>query len=113
MTNLIQYKCVTCENNIPPLKEEEIEEYLGEIPEWEVVEVDGAHRLKQTFKFNDFVEALKFTNEVGEIAEEEGHHPVIVLTWGRVTIEWWTHNIHGLHKNDFIMAARTSVIFNK
>ncbi len=113
MTNLIQYKCVPCENNNPPLKEEEIQEYLEEIPEWEVVEVDGAHRLKRTFKFNDFVEALKFTNEVGEIAEEEGHHPVIVLTWGRVTIEWWTHNIHGLHKNDFIMAARTSVIFNK
>ncbi len=113
MSNLIQYKCVPCENNIPPLKEEEIEEYRKDVPEWEEIEVEGVRRLERTFKFNNFAEALEFTNKISEIAEEEGHHPVIELTWGRATVEWWTHNIDGLHKNDFIMAAKTSVIYEK
>ena len=111
MTELTLQKCVPCESDIPAMMEDEIEEYHDEVPEWEVVEVDGVHHLKRTFKFDDFAEALDFTNKVGEIAEEEGHHPVIELTWGRATVEWWTHNIEGLHKNDFIMAAKTSEIY--
>jgi len=111
MTELTQEKCVPCESNIPPMTKEEIEDYLEEVPEWDVVQVDGVKHLKRTFKFNNFAEALAFTNKVGEIAEEEGHHPVIELTWGRATVQWWTHNIEGLHKNDFIMAAKTSEIY--
>ena len=111
MTDLKNQKCVPCESDIPPMSEEEIEEMLEEVPEWEVVKVDDVHHLKRTFKFDDFAEALEFTNQVGEAAEEEGHHPVIELTWGRATVEWWTHNIEGLHQNDFIMAAKSSNIY--
>jgi 4a-hydroxytetrahydrobiopterin dehydratase len=113
MTKLTQEKCVPCESDIPPITEDEIEKYLKDVPKWKVVEKDGIPHLKRSFKFDDFAEALAFTNKVGEIAEEEGHHPVIELTWGRVTIEWWTHNIEGLHKNDFIMAAKTSEIYER
>ena len=90
--------------------ENEMEDYLQEVPEWDVVEVEGVQRLKRSFKFKNFVEALDFTNKVGEIAEEQGHHPVIELTWGRATVQWWTHDIKGIHNNDFIMAAKTSEI---
>jgi 4a-hydroxytetrahydrobiopterin dehydratase len=72
-----------------------------------VVTKDGIKRLERSFKFNDFAEALAFTNQVGELAEKQGHHPDILTEWGKVTISWWTHAIKGLHKNDFIMAAKT------
>lgn len=111
MTELIQQKCVPYESDIPPMMDGEIEEYLEEVPGWDLVEVDSVKHLKRTFKFDDFAKALEFTNKIGEIAEEEGHHPVIELTWGRATVEWWTHNIKGLHNNDFIMAAKTSEIY--
>ncbi len=111
MTELKNKKCVPCESDIPAMTEDEIKEIKKEVPEWDVVQVDGVDHLKRTFKFDDFAEALDFTNQVGEAAEEEGHHPVIELTWGRATVEWWTHNIEGLHQNDFIMAAKTSKIY--
>jgi len=113
MTDLTMKKCVPCESDIPSMEEDEIEEYQQEVPEWDVVEVDGIPRLKRTFKFKNFAEALAFTDQIGEIAEEQGHHPVIELTWGRVIVEWWTHNINGLHENDFIMAAKTSEIYEE
>ena len=72
-----------------------------------MVERDGIKRLERVFKFKDFAEALAFTNKVGQIAEEEGHHPSILTEWGRVTVTWWTHKIKGLHRNDFIMATKT------
>lgn len=112
MSDLTQQKCVPCESDVPPMTDEEIEEFRDEVPDWGVVEVDGIPHLKRSFDFEDFAEALEFTNMVGELAEEEGHHPVIELTWGRVTVEWWTHNIDGLHKNDFIMAAKTSKAYD-
>jgi 4a-hydroxytetrahydrobiopterin dehydratase len=108
MKDLTQEKCIPCESDVPPMTDEEIEVFKQEVPDWRVVEVDGIPHLKRSFDFDDFAEALEFTNVVGEIAEKEGHHPVIGLTWGKVTVEWWTHNIQGLHKNDFIMAAKTS-----
>jgi 4a-hydroxytetrahydrobiopterin dehydratase len=111
MAELINQKCVPCESDIPPMTEDEIKEVQKEVPEWQVVAVQGVQHLKRTFKFGNFADALDFTNAVGEAAEQEGHHPVIELTWGRVTIEWWTHNIEGLHQNDFIMAAKTSDIY--
>jgi 4a-hydroxytetrahydrobiopterin dehydratase len=90
------------------MTDEEIDEFKQEVPDWRVVKVDDVPHLKRSFDFDDFAEALEFTNIVGNMAEEQGHHPVIELTWGKVTVEWWTHNIQGLHKNDFIMAAKTS-----
>ncbi len=108
MSNLTEQKCIPCESDIPALTEEEIQKLIKEVPDWQVAEVDNIPRLQRSFDFKNFADALKFTNAVGEIAEDEGHHPVITLTWGEVTVEWWTHNIKGLHKNDFIMAAKTS-----
>lgn len=71
------------------------------------MEREGVKRLERVFKFKDFTEALKFTDRVGKIAEEEGHHPSILTEWGKVTVTWWTHKLKGLHRNDFIMAAKT------
>ena len=104
---LTQMKCSACRGDEPPLTDEEIEELMPQVPGWELVEREGIKRLARTFKFRNFAQALAFTNEVGGIAEEEGHHPVIELTWGRATITWYTHKIKGLHQNDFIMAAKT------
>jgi len=107
MTNLHQMKCVACRAGEPTVTDREITMLHPQIPEWQVKEVDGVQRLERVFKFKNFVQALEFTNRVGAISEEEGHHPLIVTEWGRVTVQWWTHKIGGLHKNDFIMAAKT------
>ena len=111
MTDLSQQKCVACRGGDPALTETEIAELQPQIPEWQVKEVDGMKRLERVFKFKNFVQALEFTNKIGAIAEEENHHPLIITEWGRVTINWWTHIIKGLHKNDFIMAAKSDEIY--
>jgi 4a-hydroxytetrahydrobiopterin dehydratase len=82
-----------------------------QVPDWQIVERDQIKRLERAFKFKNFVEALQFTNRVGELAEEEGHHPALMTEWGRVTVTWWTHKIKGLHRNDFIMAAKTDGLY--
>jgi len=107
MTDLSQLKCVACRGGEPTLTEAEIGGYLPQLPDWQVKEVNGEMRLERVFKLKNFVEALDFTNKVGAAAEQEDHHPLIVTEWGRVTVQWWTHKIGGLHKNDFIMAAKT------
>ena len=91
--------------------DEEIAELLAQVPEWKVVERDGIKRLERRFKFRNFAQALAFTNHVGEVSEAEGHHPAILTEWGRVTVIWWTHKIRGLHRNDFIMAAKTDELY--
>lgn len=100
-------KCIPCQGGVPTLTDAEIDQYYNQLQSWSVVERDGVKRLEKSFKFNDFAEALAFTNKVGELAESEGHHPDILTVWGKVTVSWWTHKIKGLHKNDFIMAAKT------
>jgi len=72
-----------------------------------IVEVDGVKRLRRSFSFDDFAQALSFGVRVGSVAEEEGHHPALLIEWGRLRAEWWTHAIGGLHRNDFVMAAKT------
>lgn len=94
-----------------PLDEDRIEEYHDQVKDWKVVEIDGEKRLRKTFRFKNFRQALDFTNKVGEVAEEEDHHPAIMTEWGKVTVEWWTHAVNGLHKNDFILAARTDELY--
>jgi 4a-hydroxytetrahydrobiopterin dehydratase len=103
-------RCVPCRGGVPPLAGEEIAELRPQVPEWRVVERDGVPRLERVFRFPDFASALAFTNRVGALAEEEGHHPSLLTEWGRVTVGWWTHAIGGLHRNDFVMAARTDAI---
>jgi len=111
MNQLAQLKCVACRGGEPTLTAAEISEMQPQVPEWQVKEIDLVKRLERRFKFKDFAEALRFTNGVGGIAEDQGHHPLIMTEWGRVTVQWWTHKIGGLHRNDFIMAARTDSLF--
>ena len=106
MANLTQEKCSACSKDSQPVSSEEIAELKPQIPEWNLKEVDGEPRLERTFKFDNFKQALDFTNKVGELAESEGHHPALLTEWGKVTVSWWTHSISGLHRNDFIMAAK-------
>ena len=107
MTDLHQIKCVACRPGEPTMAESEIHRLHPQIPEWQVKEVDGVKRLERIFKFKNYAQALEFTNKVGVAAETEDHHPLLITEWGRVTVQWWTHVVKGLHKNDFIMAAKT------
>ena len=100
-------RCVACRRDAPTVTDAEAAELHAEIPDWEVVEIEGVRRLRRVFAFDDFAQALAFTNMLGGIAEEQGHHPALLTEWGRVTVSWWTHKIRGLHRNDFIMAAKT------
>jgi 4a-hydroxytetrahydrobiopterin dehydratase len=107
MPDLTSERCVACRRDAPRVTEAEVAELKSQIPEWEIVERDGIPRLERAFHFSDFAQALAFTHRVGALAEEEGHHPALLTEWGRVTVNWWTHKIRGLHRNDFIMAAKT------
>ena len=107
VTYLVGETCVACRSDSPRVTEEEIAELKPLIPEWSLVEHDGVPRLERVFKFRSYRDALAFTQRVGELAEEQGHHPAMLLEWGRVTVSWWTHAIMGLHRNDFVMAAKT------
>lgn len=107
MKKLSEEKCVPCSEGADPLKHEEIEEHLQEVEGWENIE---DKKIEKAFKFKDFADALDFTNKVGAIAEEEGHHPNIHLSWGRVKIQLYTAKIKGLHLNDFILAAKIDEI---
>jgi len=107
METLTQMKCVACRKDEPTVTDAEITEFHPQVPDWEIVELDGINRLRRAFSLDDFAQALEFTNKVGELAEEEGHHPALLTEWGRTTVTWWTHKIRGLHRNDFVMAAKT------
>lgn len=107
MNELREMTCEVCRVGSPTATEEEIADYYRQVPDWQVVERDGVKRLERVFKFPDFALALALTNRVGVLAEIEGHHPSILTEWGKVTVTWWTHKIKGLHRNDFIMAAKT------
>jgi 4a-hydroxytetrahydrobiopterin dehydratase len=111
METLTQMKCVACRNDAPTVTDAEIAEFQPQVSDWEIVELDGIKRLRQSFSFDDFAQALEFTNKVGELAAEEGHHPALLTEWGRTTVTWWTHKIRGLHRNDFVMAAKTDVLY--
>jgi 4a-hydroxytetrahydrobiopterin dehydratase len=113
VTELARQRCVACRRDAPTVTADELAELHPQVPEWELVEVNGVQRLQRVFTFPDFAQALGFTNQVGEIAEAEGHHPALVTEWGRTTVMWWTHKIRGLHRNDFIMAAKTDQLYGR
>jgi 4a-hydroxytetrahydrobiopterin dehydratase len=113
MPELASEKCIPCRGGIPPLTESETAELLPQIPAWETVERNGIPLLQRSFKFKNFTDALAFTNKVASLAEEQDHHPRIITEWGRVTVQWWTHVIKGLHRNDFVMAAKTDDLFGE
>ncbi len=113
MSQLSEQQCEACSWDAPHVSDEEIQAYHRDIPEWEIVERDGVKQLERVFKFRNFKQALAFTNRVGDIAEEVGHHPALLTEWGKVTVTWWSHEMKGLHKNDFILAARTDKTFTE
>jgi 4a-hydroxytetrahydrobiopterin dehydratase len=110
MTSLAQETCTACRQGAPAVPESEREVLLQQLPEWRLVAADGADRLEKDFLFKNFREALAFANAVGELAEDANHHPELRVEWGKTTVIWWTHTIQGLHRNDFVMAAKTDVL---
>ena len=111
MEELIEQKCEACRVGAPSVTPEEITALQPKIPDWRVVTEEGIPKLDRLFKFKDFKDAISFTDAVGAAAEEEGHHPRLTTEWGKVAVTWWTHKICNLHKNDFIMAAKTDAIY--
>jgi 4a-hydroxytetrahydrobiopterin dehydratase len=92
------------------LSEQEITTLHAQIPDWEIIDVNGIKRLRRIFTFQDFAAALAFTNKVGAIAEAQGHHPALLTEWGKVTVQWWTHSVGGLDRTDFLMAEQTDAL---
>jgi len=111
MSELSRMECVPCKGTEPALTPTEIEQFRPSVPDWELIYEGEQPRLRRVFRFKNFAQALAFTNRVGEIAEQQDHHPALLTEWGRVTVSWWTHAIHGLHQNDFIMAAKTDRLY--
>jgi 4a-hydroxytetrahydrobiopterin dehydratase len=113
METLAQMKCVACRKDALTVTDAELAEFQRQVADWDIVEPDGIKRLRRAFSVDDFAQALEFTKKVGELAQEEGHHPALLTEWGRTTVTWWTHKIGGLHRNDFIMAAKTDELYQR
>ncbi len=101
--------CVPCQGGVPPMESDEVEELLTEVKGWDLLG-GTPPKIQKEFKFKDFTESMDFVNEIGELAEEEGHHPDIEISYNVVTLQLYTHAIDGLHENDFIMAAKIDEI---
>ena len=110
MSDLVRQKCEACRADAPRVADDEIPDLLKQIPDWQPVTSDSVLKLNKVFNFENYADAISFTNKIAELAEEEDHHPAILLEWGRVEVTWWTHKINGLHKNDFIAAAKTDLL---
>lgn len=108
--SLAQQTCVPCSGSLPPATPEEISHHHLQVPNWQVISLEGVSQLQRSFGFANFQQALDFTNRIGEIAEAARHHPALLTEWGKVTVTWWTHAIDGLHHNDFVMAAKTDKV---
>jgi 4a-hydroxytetrahydrobiopterin dehydratase len=104
-------RCDACRADSPRVTADEERGLKPQIPDWEIIEVDDVQRLRRTFKFKGWLLAVQFADAVAALAEAENHHPTILIEWGKVTVTWWTHAIKGLHRNDFIMAAKTDQEF--
>ena len=112
MSSLTSQKCVACQADAPKVTDDELVEFIKEIPDWEPITQDSILKLSRVFNFDDYAKAVQFSNQVADLAEEEDHHPAILLEWGKVQVTWWTHKILGLHKNDFIAAAKTDKLLS-
>lgn len=111
MTHLSQQRCTACHADAERPSAQELATWLAELPQWQVIQEQDIPQLEQTYRFPDFLTALAFTQAVGQAAEATGHHPCLITEWGLVTVRWWTHAIRGLHRNDFIMAAKTDELY--
>ena len=111
MAELTDEKCEACRADSPHVTDAEVAQLLPVVSEWSLIEENEIPKLQRVFRYPDFVSSLAFTNAVGELAEQQGHHPRLVTEWGRVTVTWWTHKIRNLHRNDFVMAAKTDQLY--
>ncbi len=105
--NLLKGNCEACRIDAPKVTNSEIESLMPQIPSWSILENDDIKKLVCSFAFLDYDQTVNFANSVTKLAEEEDHHPEIIIEWGKVTVSWWSHKINGLHMNDFICAAKT------
>lgn len=103
--------CVPCEQGGEPMDDVQINKYVPQVPQWGVIYKENVAKLLRKFKFKNFAEAISFADKVGILAEKNGHHPKLVVEWGKVKVYWWTHAVAGLHRNDFIMAAKTDELY--
>ena len=110
MSSLASQSCVPCRGDTPAIQGSQLRALHAQVPEWAVID---EHRLRRNFRFPDFKQALDFVNRVGAVAERQGHHPDIVLAWGKAEITMWTHAIHGLSESDFIMAAKIDQLVHR
>jgi 4a-hydroxytetrahydrobiopterin dehydratase len=107
MSELASKQCIPCRGGVPPLKGEEIRKLLDELTDWKVID---EHHLRKEYRFANFRETQVFVNKVGDLAEEQGHHPDICFGWGKAEITIWTHKIDGLTESDFILAAKIDAL---
>ncbi len=110
---LSEEHCEACQLGAPSIESAQMDDMLAQLDNWSAISVDQVTQLQKRYRFKNFRSALAFTNAVGALAEEQGHHPDILTRWGEVTVTWWTHSINALHKNDFICAAKTDLLFAK
>jgi len=113
MIPLSEKTCSACRIDAPKVTPEQIQAALTQLPDWKLVKIDSIEQLKRTYKVKNFVEAMALSNAIGLLAEEYNHHPALLTEWGKVTVNWWTHKINGLHENDLIMAAKTEKLFQR
>ncbi len=111
MANLAQELCVPCKGDVPALTDDEISELHLQTPMWQVADVDGVKRLRRNFKFDNYLDGVEFASRVGKQADMQDHHPTIIIRYQQVAVEWYTHAINGLHRNDFVMAAKSDELF--
>ena len=112
MSDLKTMSCTQPKKGDASLNLTEIDKFHRQIPDWDIVEIEGVKQLTRQYRFSNFVSALEFTNRIGEMAEAEDHHPSVLTEWGKATVTWWTHAVNGLHLNDFIAAAKSDEIFS-
>ncbi len=111
MEKLSKAHCEACDISAKTVSKDEINTLMPQVPGWEIIDDAGIHKLSQTFTTKKYTKSMSFTNDVAKLAESINHHPLMVVEYGSVTVVWWSHEIKGLHKNDFIMAAKTSELF--
>ena len=112
MVGLNNERCEACRRDSPSVTDEEVTQMKPEVPEWELTHENGIPKLDRVFTVKNFKVAMDFTNRLGELAEDQGHDPRLITEWGRVQVPWWTHKIRNLHRNDFVMAAKSDAIFS-
>lgn len=110
--SLSAQKCEACHVGAPKIGAEDLAQFLSELPQWHQKDRKGVMILERAFAFKSYKKAVAFANKIAALAEDQGHHPEILLEWGKVTVRWWTHAINGLHKNDFICAAKTDALYD-